>query len=112
MLINIPAYAGSDIDVPQPADLGFVEEKPLIAAIENAQKAVRKSPNTADVWGQLGHVYLSHGWEVTAIPCYRQATRLAPDEFKWLYFLGRLTKQRQPEEAVKHLTRALSLIHI
>ena len=95
--------------IPQPADLDLVEEKPLIEAIENAQKAVRKSPDTADVWGQLGHVYLSHGWEATAIPCYRQASRLAPDEFKWLYFLGRLTKQRHPEEAVNHLTRALTL---
>ena len=95
--------------IPEPADLDLVEEKPLIEAIENAQKAVRKSPDTADVWGQLGHVYLSHGWEIPAIPCYRQASILAPDEFKWLYFLGRLTKQRQPEEAVKHLTRALIL---
>ena len=109
MLINIPAFAGSDIDIPQPADLDLVEEKPLIEAIETAQKAVRKSPTTAEAWGQLGHVYLSHGWEVPAIPCYRQANRLAPDEFKWLYFLGRLMKQRQPEEAVKHLTRALTL---
>ncbi len=95
--------------IPQPADIDLVEEKPLLKAIENAQKAVRKSPNTADVWGQLGHVYLSHGWEIPAIPCYHQASLLAPDEFKWLYFLGRLTKQRQPEEAVKHLTRALTL---
>ena len=61
------------------------------------------------LWGQLGHVYLCHGWEVPAIACYRQANRLAPDEFRWLYFLGRLTKQHQPEAAVKHLTRALTL---
>ena len=109
VLVSILAFAGSDVDVPEPADLDLVEEKPLIAAIENAQKAVRKSPNAADVWGQLGHIYLSHGWEIPAIPCYRQASRLAPDTFKWLYFLGRLTKQRRPEEAVKHLTRALTL---
>lgn len=109
MLMNISAFVGGDIDVPQPGDLDLVEEKPLIAAIENAQTAVRKSPDTPDVWGQLGHVYLSHGWEIPAIPCYRQASRLAPNEFKWLYFLGRLTKQRQPAEAVKYLTRALTL---
>ena len=95
--------------IPQPADLDLVEETPLLKAIETAQEAVRRSSNDADVWGQLGHVYLSHGWEEAAIPCYRQASRLAPNEFKWLYFLGRLTKQRQPEEAVKHLTRALTL---
>ena len=95
--------------IPQPADLDLVEEKLLLKAIEDAQKMVRTSPDDADVWGQLGHVYLSHGWEVPAIPCYRQASMLAPDEFRWLYFLGRLTKQRQPEEAVEHLTHALAL---
>ena len=95
--------------IPQPADLDLVEEKLLLKAIEDAQAAVRTSPDDADVWGQLGHVYLSHGWEIPAIPCYRQASVLAPDEFRWLYFLGRLTKQRQPEDAVKYLTRALVL---
>ena len=109
ILINNPVFAGSNIDIPQPADLDLVEEKLLLQAIETAQDAVRSSPDAAGVWGQLGHVYLSHGWEVPAIACYRQANRLAPDEFRWLYFLGRLTKQHQPEEAVKHLTRALTL---
>ena len=109
MLIHIQGFAASDIDIPQPADLGLVEEKLLLKAIEKAQEAVRTSPDDADVWGYLGHTYLSHGWEIPAIPCYRQASILAPDEFKWLYFLGRLTKQRQPEEAVEHLTRALVL---
>ena len=109
VLISIPLFARADIDIPEPADLGLVEEKLLLKAIEAAQGKVRRSPDDAEVWGQLGHVYLSHGWEVPAIPCYRQASRFAPDEFKWLYFLGRLTKQRQPEDAVKHLSRALTL---
>ena len=95
--------------IPQPADLDLVEEKLLLEAIETAQEAVRNSPEDADVWGHLGHVYLIHGWEVPAIPCYRRASLLAPDEFKWLYFLGRLMKERQPEAAVESLTRALTL---
>ena len=109
ILINSLAFADSKVDIPQPADLDLVEEKLLLQAIETAQDAVRSSPDAAGAWGQLGHVYLSHGWEVPAIACYRQANRLAPDEFRWLYFLGRLTKQHQPEAAVKHLTRALTL---
>ena len=109
ILIHIRVVGDGDIDIPQPADLDLVEETLLLKAIEKAQEAVRTSPDDADVWGQLGHVYLSHGWEIPAIPCYRQASVLAPDEFRWLYFLGRLTKQRHPEDAVKHLTRALTL---
>ena len=102
-------FAERNIDIPEPADLDLVEEKILLEAIRAAQAAVRNSPEEAEVWGHLGHVYLSHGWEAPAIPCYRHASLLAPEEFRWLYFLGRLTKQRQPKEAVKHLTRALTL---
>ena len=104
-----PYGAEGKIDIPQPADLDLVEEKRLLEAIRTAQDAVRNSPDDAEAWGYLGHVYLSHGWEVPAIPCYRQASSLAPNAFKWLYFLGRLTQQRHPETAVKHLTRALTL---
>ena len=104
-----PYGAEGKIDIPEPADLDLVEEKLLLEAIRTAQDAVRNSPDDAEVWGYLGHVYLSHGWEVPAIPCYRRASSLAPHAFKWLYFLGRLTKQRHPETAVKHLTRALTL---
>ena len=109
ILISASAVADGKIDIPQPADLDLVEEKLLLEAIRTAQDAVRNSPDDAEAWGYLGHVYLSHGWEVPAIPCYRQASSLAPNAFKWLYFLGRLTKERHPETAVKHLTRALTL---
>ena len=109
ILIHVHGFAGDDTDIPQPADLDLVEEKLLLNAIETAQAAVRNSPEDANVWGHLGHVYLIHGWEAPAVPCYRQASLLAPDEFKWLYFFGRLMKERQPEEAVKSLTRALTL---
>ena len=102
-------FADGKIDIPQPADLDLVEEKLLLEAISTAQNAVRNSPDDAEAWGYLGHVYLSHGWEAPAIPCYSRASSLAPEEFKWLYFLGRLTQQRQPEAAVKHLTHALTL---
>ena len=109
ILISTGAFAEGEIDIPQPADLDLVEEKLLLEAIRTAQDAVRNSPDDAETWGYLGHVYLSHGWEVPAIPCYREASSLAPHAFKWLYFLGRLTKQRHPETAVRHLTRALTL---
>ncbi|MXZ01810.1 tetratricopeptide repeat protein [Candidatus Poribacteria bacterium] len=109
LLINGLTSAKGEVDIPQPADLDLVEERRLLNAVETAQKAVRNSPEDAEVWGQLGHVYLSHRWEVPAIACYRQANTLAPDDFRWLYFLGRLTTLREPEKAVKYLNRALAL---
>ena len=109
LLVSGPVFAERSLDMPQPADLDLVEEKRLLNAVETAQKAVRSSPDAAEAWGQLGHVYLSHRWEVPAIACYRRANGLAPDEFRWLYLLGRLTTRREPEAAVKYLNRALTL---
>lgn len=109
ILISTVTFAAGEIDIPEPADLGLVEEKLLLDAVAAAQKAVRNSPKDASVWGYLGDVYLSHGWELPAIPCYHKASQLAPNEFQWHYLLGRLNKQHHAEEAVPHLTRALAL---
>lgn len=97
------------IEIPIPADLGLVTEPLLLKAIESAQKAVRDAPEDAEAWGKLGHIYLVHGWEAPAMPCYRRATLLAPEEFRWHYFFGRMAHQRSPQEAVKVLTRAIAL---
>lgn len=109
LFINGLVSAKGEVNIPQPADLGLVEEERLLKAVETAQKAVRNSPSDAEVWGQLGHVYLSHRWEGPAIACYRRANALAPDEFRWLYFLGRLMTRREPEAAVRYLNRAVTL---
>ena len=107
--MNAMLLAAEEIEVPEPADLNLVEEKLLLDAIATAQKAVRNAPDDAEAWGKLGHVYLVHGWEEPSVPCYRRASRLAPDEFRWHYFLGRMTVQRAPQAAVKAFTRALQL---
>ena len=109
ILISTVTLAAREIDLPEPADLGLVEEQLLLDAIKDAQAAVRHSSKDANVWGYLGDVYLSHGWEIPAIPCYRKASQLAPDKFRWHYLLGRLNKQHHSEAAVQHLTRALAL---
>jgi len=102
-------FAGEEIGIPQPADLGLVAEPLLLEAIETAQKAVRDAPNDAETWGKLGHIYLVHGWEMTAMPCYRRASSLSPDEFRWHYFFGRMAVQREPQKAVDVFSRAIAL---
>lgn len=109
MMMNARQMAAGEVEVPAPADLNLVAEKLLLEAIATAQQAVRDTPDDAEAWGKLGHVYLVHGWEETSIPCYRQASRLAPDAFRWHYFLGRMTVQREPQTAVQAFTRALEL---
>ena len=109
ILMNAMPLTVDALEMPAPADLHLVAEKLLLEAIATAQQAVRDAPDDAEAWGKLGHVYLVHGWEEPSIPCYRRASRLAPDEFRWHYFLGRMTMQREPQTAVQAFTRALQL---
>ena len=95
--------------IPQPNDLGMVSEPRLLQAVEAAQKAVAEAPREANAWGQLGHVYLIHGWETAAAPCYRRAGEIEPAEFRWFYYLGLSTYEAVPEEAVNAFAQAIAL---
>jgi tetratricopeptide (TPR) repeat protein len=43
-----------------------------------------------DAYGQMGMVYDLNGFSEAAIACFQNARGLAPQEFKWAYYLGRL----------------------
>ncbi len=47
----------------------------------------------AAAYGELGELYHSHHIYVPADPCYRNAAKLAPEAFRWPYYLGYLAQQ-------------------
>ena len=95
--------------VPQPGDMERVEEQRLLAAVETTQKRLVESPKDATAWGKLGNIYFVHGWEVEAAACYRKAVKIAPNEFRWLYYLGMTTYKTDPRVAVQALAEAIKL---
>ena len=95
--------------VPQPSDIGRVEEQRLLTAVKVAQKALIETPKDATAWGQLGNIYFVHGWEVEAAQCYRSAVEIAPTEFHWLYYLGLTTYKVNPQAAAQTLAEAIKL---
>ena len=95
--------------VPQPSDIGNVEEQRLLAAVEVAQNRLVEAPKDASAWGQLGNIYFVHGWEVEAAACYRSAVEITPDEFRWLYYLGLITYKANPQAASETLAKAIKL---
>ena len=95
--------------VPQPSDIGRVEERRLLAAVKAAQQTLIETPKDATAWGQLGNIYFVHGWEVAAAECYRGAVKIAPNEFRWLYYLGMTTYKVNPQTAAETLAEAIKL---
>jgi tetratricopeptide (TPR) repeat protein len=74
------------LDPPAPDTAGL--EKPLARRIAELTGAVAAAPYDADAWGRLAVVYDVHDMPAEAIVCYERAHRLAPDVFRWPYFLG------------------------
>ena len=95
--------------IPQPVDLALVSEPRLLQAAESAQKAVADAPDRAETWGDLGNVYLVHGWETEAARCYQRAVNINPTEFRWFYYLGLSTYKTDAQTAVDAFTKAIAL---
>lgn len=95
--------------VPQPSDIGLVEEQRLLAVVKTAQNTLVETPKDATAWGRLGNIYFVHGWEVAAAECYRGAVKIAPNEFRWLYYLGMTTYKVDPQTAAQTLAAAIKL---
>ena len=95
--------------IPQPGDLVLVSEPRLLKAAESAQKAVANSPDDARTWGNLGNVYLVHGWEAEAARCYQRAVNIDPTEFRWFYYLGLSTYKTDAQTAVDAFRKAIAL---
>ena len=95
--------------VPQPQDIEHVEEKRLLAVVNAAQNTLVDTPKDATAWGTLGNIYFVHGWEIEAAACYRSAVEIAPNEFRWLYYLGMTTYKTDPKTASTVLAEAIKL---
>jgi len=94
--------------MPRP-DLSLISEERLLQAVEAAQRAVVDAPESAEAWGQLGHLYLVHGWEVEAAGRYRRAAAFERDDFRWRYLLGRSLENTDLVAASEALERAIDL---
>jgi tetratricopeptide (TPR) repeat protein len=91
----------------------LVEEGTLEPAVEallgERRRAVQEAPNSPVAWGELGIAFDVHAMLAEAVACYREAARLAPEEFRWAYFLGLGLRIGDQAAALEQLARAVGL---
>ena len=115
-----PAFAEStDIELLPlvPPDVEQLEEavatqlRQAHELLETVRAEAGSSPGTlADAYGETGRLY--HAYELTepAAVCYENATRLAPDDFRWVYYLATLDQEAgRLEAAAERYGRALEI---
>lgn len=60
----------------------------VAAAIHEGQAAILKDPDSAEVWGTYGLVLLAHEFRREALVSFQEAERLAPEDYRWSYYVG------------------------
>lgn len=113
-LLSLPAAAEKslpEIDLsrlePQVQSRLRSAHRTLLAALdEEASSAVER----AQLLGATGELFQANGVMEFAIACYREASELTPDAFRWRYLLGVAAQESGSfDEAAEHFRRALEL---
>ena len=81
----------------------------VVAAVEEAQEAVRSAPRSGAAWGKLGQILYVHGLDRPAVDCFARAAQFAPDDPRWPYLHGRAIKRENGDAALPLLRRAADL---
>jgi tetratricopeptide (TPR) repeat protein len=84
-------------------------EKPVVDAIAEAQRQVRERPDSADAWGYLGKLLLTHYFLAQADQCFAEAEKLDEKQPRWPYYRGLAHLHRDNGVALIHLRRAAEL---
>jgi tetratricopeptide (TPR) repeat protein len=106
-LLFIPATSGTASELPAVDTAGM--ETRVAEAITRAMRDVRESPAAASAWGHLAQVLHAHNEIAAALPCYRQASVLAPGDFRWPYLAAHAQMPVNPRDALQDLERASEL---
>src|SRR3989441_2747757 len=83
------------------------EVREQLANLQAGLAATTKNPNTkgavlGQAYGTMGENYQAYSLNAAARECYLNAARLAPQDFRWVYLLGKLDQQEDmTEDAVR-----------
>lgn len=80
----------------------------VVKAITMAQKAVAKTPGSAEAWGFLGRVLRAHEFIDPSNVCFRQAEKLDPTDPRWPYLLARGLRATDSDESLRCLRRSVA----
>jgi protein O-mannosyl-transferase len=85
-LLPVLSQAQALPDLPQLVFDDFAPE--IREQMRKAYAAAQASPRDAEAVGRLGMTLHTYDESEGAAVCYERARRLAPDEFRWVYYLG------------------------
>jgi tetratricopeptide (TPR) repeat protein len=101
-----PSTAAGDFQIPLPLDMQNLEPK-VREAIEQAVGKVRADPTDDEAVAELGILYHANLLVELAVPCYRRARELAPENHQWRYLLAVVARHTGDAETARSELLAL-----
>src|SRR5262249_6305732 len=108
LAIQHSAFRPQRVAVPPQPDLTGIDPA-VRQAIEKEIAQVKREPQSANAWGQLGCVFIAHAFTEEAPQCFDQAERLDPNNPMWHYFRGLSLLARNPEQALPKFEQTVNL---
>ena len=110
----VPAQSNPPVHFP---DLSQLEPdvREQIKSQQEALVATVKDPKSTDeklsaAFGALGEIYHAYSLNAPARECYLNASKLAPKEVRWIYFLGKLDQiEGRVDDAIQRYRTVVSL---
>jgi tetratricopeptide (TPR) repeat protein len=104
------AVAWWGLAMPEPPATVLTDADPRISrALNEARAAVRRSPRSAQAWGELGMTFAANDCAQDACTCFAQAERLDPKDPRWPYLRGLQLASRDLNAAVGEYERGAAL---
>lgn len=92
-----------------------IDVREQIKSQQDALSAAVKDPKSTDTslsaaYGALGEIYHAYSLNAPARECYLNASKLAPNDFRWIYFLGKLDQlEGRVDDAIQRYRTVASL---
>jgi len=97
-------------DYPARPDLGKASAA-LVELIETVDAQARACPDSAEAVGRLGMAYHANQFYESAEKAYVIASRLAPDDYRWVYYQALIKEESGDEEAQEQLLGHVLRLH-
>lgn len=108
IILNGIFYTSLRVHLPKSPEYSQLP-KPMVKQIKAANRSARKNPNSKNL-GNLGMVYHSNNFYEKAKESYLLAIGIAPNYWKWNYYLGYLYSELgESENVIKYFSKVLEL---
>jgi protein O-mannosyl-transferase len=108
-LVEIPQPELAGVDQPVQEQVRAAQAA-LTAMLGRSNSSASRAAEKATAFGSLGEIYQAYGFDEAALACYENATRLAPQSFRWFYYAGYLHQRSGDiESALREYQRAATL---